>query len=477
MNATELLLEGKPDAIALIHDRQAMSYAALRSLCRHSAGTWQELGIRPGQRCVVALPDGIDWAVAFIGLIWAGGQPIAVNPRTATDQLGGLVRDSGATVLLLEDMAAAAFGAGAIALSDWQTRLADCQHAPNAVQASPDSPAFILYSSGTTGTPKGIIHAHRAIRDAHVFARDMLGASAADRFYSTSKLFFAYPLANAFFAGLRLGASVILDSGWPDPARVAENVARHRPTLFFSVPTLLRRLLQAGVSFDSLRASVSAGEACPPALAQDWAAHTGAELVNGYGTTETLSLMLYRRQSMGVARATPLTRVTEETTPDSESGTLRLWFDHPAVALGYSRQVTHDNARFGMHGFSPGDLFRKANDDEGWLFAGRTDQLVKVFGRWVDIVAVEDILQHALQEHLGELCIVPCRANDADLICLHLFIVPARSCDAATLAADAARAFEALPPYQRPCELHLVEGFPRTDTGKLKRAELASQLA
>ncbi|NMG01442.1 class I adenylate-forming enzyme family protein [Azoarcus taiwanensis] len=478
MNAAELLVGGRPEAIALVDNDREIDYADLRALCRRSAGAWLALGVRPGERVVIALPDGIDWAIAFIGLMWAGGQPIIVNPRTSAEQFHGLIDDSGAATLLLEDAVAATHGAGAIALSNWQRRLAACQHMPEPFSAEPDWPAFMLYSSGTTGRPKGVVHAHRAICEAHVFARNLLGADATDRFYSTSKLFFAYPLANALFAGLRLGATVILDFAWPEPGRVAEIVARHRPTLFFSVPTLLRRLLEAGVSLGPLRASVSAGEACPPALAQAWMAHTGAELINGYGTTETLCLMLYRTPSMGAACATPLTRVTEEASTDCGNETLRLWFDHPAVALGYSRTVTHDSARFGAFGFSPGDLFRKADDAEGWLFAGRTDQLVKVFGRWVDILAVEDVLQQVLKGHLGELCVVPRRGkDDSEPVCLHLFIVPAASGDTAELSRDATHAIEALPPYQRPREIHLVAAFPRTDTGKLKRAELASQVS
>jgi acyl-coenzyme A synthetase/AMP-(fatty) acid ligase len=294
MNAAEHLLAGAPGQIALIEGDIRVDYAGLRADCIRSAAALHDAGLRPGDACVLALPDGIEWATAFIGMLWAGVRPIAINPRTAAAQITDLMQDSGAAAALLEDQAARALGdKRAIDLTEWRRRVERATAAPAAAPAADDDPAFLLYSSGTTGRPKGILHAHRAIRDAHVFARDLLGARPEHRFYSSSKLFFAYPLANAFFAGLRLGATVVLDPEWPDPARVAAMVERHEPHIFFSVPTLYRRLVDAGVRFRGLHAAVSAGEACPPALAREWQAMTGVPLVNGYGTTETLSLVLY----------------------------------------------------------------------------------------------------------------------------------------------------------------------------------------
>ncbi|HNO63219.1 MAG TPA: AMP-binding protein, partial [Thauera aminoaromatica] len=325
MNAAEWLLAGDPARIALIEGDVRIDYAGLRADSIRSAAALLDAGLRPGDACVLALPDGIEWATAFIGMLWAGVRPIAINPRTATTQLADLMLDSGAAAALLEDEAARALGdKRAIDLGEWRRRVERATATPAAAQAADDDPAFLLYSSGTTGRPKGILHAHRAIRDAHVFARDLLGARPEHRFYSSSKLFFAYPLANAFFAGLRLGATVVLDPEWPDPARVAAMVERHEPHIFFSVPTLYRRLIDAGVRFRGVHAAVSAGEACPPALARDWQAMTGVPLVNGYGTTETLSLVLYRTPEMDAACPTPLIEIHPEQLTSGELETWRL---------------------------------------------------------------------------------------------------------------------------------------------------------
>ena len=470
MNAAELLLQGAPDAPALIeHGGERLTYAQLRRRVEQAAAVWRDRGLAAGDRCVIGLADGIDWVAAFLGLIWMGAIPIAVSPRTEPERIRDLIEDAGAAALLMEDETARALGdARALGRSAWQTLLRGATGCATPVDAAEDAPAFWLYSSGTTGRPKGIMHAQRAFAHAHVFARDILGATPRDRFYSTSKLFFAYPLANSLLAGLRLGARVVLDAAWPTPERVAQLAAEHRPTLLFSVPTLYRRLIEAGLSFPSVRRAVSAGEACPPDVAEAWLRQTGVALVNGYGTTETLSLVLYRTGDMGGARPTPLTRVRAEA--GTSGGAHRLWFSHPAVALGYRREAPHDSARFEGGEFSPGDLFRAAADGDGWLFCGRTDQLVKVFGRWVDTVALEQGLSERLRGSVRELCVVA-RGGSDDTVALHLFAVPGAGGEAAAQAAIA-RALADLPAYQRPATVRLLGELPRTETGKLRRGEL-----
>lgn len=478
MNAAELLLGGEAGAVALIEDGRRQTYGELRSWVERAAAAWIARGLRPDDRCVVGLPDGADWVVAFLGLIWMGGIPIAISPRTETKLVRDLLADSGAVALLLEDdVAAAVSDPRAFGLGTWRALLDATNASAPLRQVDENEPAFWLYSSGTTGKPKGIIHAHRTVANAHVFARDVLGATPADIFYSTSKLFFAYPLANALFAGLRLGASVVLDAEWPNAERVARNVAQHRPTLFFSVPTLYRRLTEAGVPFTSVRRAVSAGEACPPDVAEDWLRLTGLSLVNGYGTTETLALMLYRTEDMHGIRPTPLTQVRVDAQEGGRDGAVRLWFSHPCLALGYSRIVTHDSARFEGNAFSPGDLFRPVGPGmaESWTFAGRSDQLLKVFGRWVDTIALEQDLARRMQGRVRESCIVPRGTERGGTNALHLFVVPG-SADAAAARKAAEEAVAGLPAYQRPQAIHLVADMPRTETGKLRRGVLGKML-
>ena len=477
MNAAELLLNGNPRALALLQGEDRITYGALRERALQAATAWRGRGIGAGDICIIGLPDSIDMVIAFLGLLWMGAIPVPISPRIEPQQIADLLIDSGAKALLVEDgMAERIAGPGIVKLSSWRAALETAGgDALPAVEADADSPAFMLYSSGTTGKPKGIIHAHRCVESAHVFAQEVLGATADDRFFSTSKLFFAYPLANSLFAGLRLGASVVLDSEWPNPQRVAELVQRHAPTLLFSVPTLYQRLFDADIAFPSVRRFVSAGEACSPSLAAAWEQRHGVSLVNGYGTTETLSLMLYKSSAMRGLRPTPLTLVREEATDSSDpEASVRLWFSHPGVGLGYSRVVSHDSARFGQHEFSPGDMFRRLAGDDGplWSFAGRSDQLLKVYGRWVDTVALEQWIFEKMQQDISELCIVP--VDDAgSTISLHLFVV-ARPDRAESLLARVLSACDELPAYKRPVRTQILAELPRTETGKVRRGTLKS---
>ena len=482
-NAAELLLAGRAGATALIANDDTIGYGALRERVIGAAAGWSARGIAPGDICVVALADGIDWVIAFLSLVWAGAVPALISPKTEPRMIAELLAESHAKLLLAEDPVAQSVGdARALSLSAWLAARAQSPGGrPEPIAVQDTTPAFLLFSSGTTGRPKGVVHAHRCVQHAQAFAQRVLGAHAGDRFYSTSKLFFAYPLANSLFAGLRLGATVILDAQWPSPERVAELSRRHRPTLLFSVPTLYRRLLDAGVGFDAMRRCVSAGEACPRALAEAWQRRHGLELIDGYGTTETLVLMLYKPPEMAGARAAPLAKVREEPAEggvDSASG-VRLWFSHPCVSLGYTREAPHDSARFGADGFSPGDVFRRSDDKEddgvpSWTYAGRSDQLLKVYGRWVDTLALEHWLIEKMQAEVAELSVVASDDGDAGTR-LHLFVVPRTGRETA-LPERVQQLCGELHHYQRLAETHVVGELPRTETGKVKRGALRESL-
>src|SRR5215468_11740100 len=249
MNAAECLLSvGADEATALECGADRIAYGELRSAVRRAAGAWRGFGLRAGQRVIVFAPDSIEWVIAYLGAIWAGGVAIGVNPRLALSDLASIVAESEVSFLWCEGDASAGMhamagtlpippavvctenGAG-VAWSAAVTAATEIE----ANHSTEESPALWIGTSGTTGIPKGVIHAHRAALDAHCFAQRVLHLEPGDRLYATSKLFFAYALANSLFAGLRLGATVILDRERPTPERVQAVVARHRPTILFTV--------------------------------------------------------------------------------------------------------------------------------------------------------------------------------------------------------------------------------------------------
>jgi acyl-coenzyme A synthetase/AMP-(fatty) acid ligase len=332
-----------------------------------------------------------------------------------------------------------------------------------------DAPAFWCHSSGTSGKPKAVVHGHRFARQIEQVSREGLGIVAGDRLFATSKLFFSYPQTNSLFAGLKLGATVIIDPQWPTAASVAATVAAQRPTVLFSVPSLYRNLLHErlapAIAQAGVRLCVSAGEALPASLRDEWRRQTGLVIVNGYGASETLILvMLDRGDGQGFA---PSPGVDIQPLEAMEAGVpTRLLIRAPTLAVGYLDRPQAQAENFRDGAFCPADLFAR-EDNGGWRFAGREDSLVKIHGRWVNLVELEErlSLQAPGIAEAAAVCVPDSDGVDA----VALFFVAS---DVAAVGAALQAGAEAMPPYQRPRWLHAVEALPRTPTGKLLRRKL-----
>ena len=478
MNAAQRLLsQGDDAATALVCGQRLVSYRELREAVARAGGLLRARGVQPGDRVVVLGADSVAWVVAWLGGLWAGAVSLGLNPRTQPDELADILLESRARLCLADPDAASSLATSTLQMPLHVLDL-------DAVEALPSQPialhprepgevAFWLYSSGTTGRPKAIVHRHSCVEGCAAFARDVLGVTARDRLYATSKLFFAYPLANSLFAGLFLGASVVLDPRWPEPARVAEVADAHRPTILFSVPTLFHRMLDAGVAQTIARAGVrryvSAGEGLPKAVAQRWREATGASILGGYGMTETLALVLYADPLNDPGgRPAPLASVRADPPADA-AAPQRLWFRHPSLALGY-----HDRGELQRRAFrdgwcSSGDLFYP-NDDGSWRFAGREDALLKVAGRWVDAQAVNANIAYGMGALLEDSTVLGI-AGAEGLTGLALYAVAARDVESAARA-RLAEVASRLPVHQQPRWVYWLDALPRTPTGKLSSAGL-----
>lgn len=496
MNAAEILIAaGAENRIALECGERKLSYGELRDAVGRAAGAWRTLGLHEDERVLIFAPDGLDWVIAYLGAIAAGGVAVGLNSRLFEKELGVILAESGARFIccesgslpLLTGLCAQLENPPRIlemddAAAEWP-RLLGSTPALAPVPRQPEDMALWIYTSGTTGRPKAVIHAQRMAEGCLAVARDILGLSAADRLYASSKLFFAYSLGNSLFAGLRLGATVVLDGEWPTAERVAQVCERHHPTVLFSVPTLYRKITQAGLAqrlkAAGVRHYVSAGESLPVSVRRELERATGAAPLSGYGTSETLFLMLYCRDDSGVLRATPLTEARncdafgESDEPDAGLPR-RLCLRHPSVALGYW-QRPDAQADFKDGWFSPGDLFVPSGEEgNAWEFSGRTDDMLKISGQWVSTIAVDQALLAACGDSVQELGSVAVK-NAEGLTEIAVLVVPSadRAADArARLAAGIA----ALPGFKRPRRISFVESLPRTATGKLQRNKLAGML-
>lgn len=480
MNAVEYLLAvGRDDQVAIEAGDERISYRALRDAVARAGAAWRARGLAPDERVLVFAPDSIGWVVAYLGAIWAGGVAVGLNSRLFERELGAILRESGARFAWCSPdgapfLARLAQGAPrppeAIVDADF---LADakCAAPMPAAPRADDDPAFWIYTSGTTGLPKGVIHAQRTVIAAADFAATVLGATPDDRFYASSKLFFAYALGNSLCAGLRLGATVVLDPEWPTAERVAETVARHRPTLLFSVPTLYLKMLQTRVAgrMGSVRRFVSAGEALPLGVRRGWREATGIEPVSGYGTSETIVLFFHCSDESGVLA--PLPRVEMQLPePAPEPGTPhRLWLRHPSVALGYWQRPDADRDAFREGWFSPGDLFQRLPDGR-WTLCGRDDDMLKISGQWVSILEVEQALAASCSGYIQEIAAVGFRNADG-LSSIAVFAVADAGQERAAASAME-RGIEALPKLKRPRQIRWVAELPKTATGKLQRRQL-----
>jgi acyl-coenzyme A synthetase/AMP-(fatty) acid ligase len=484
MNAAEYLLAaGRDDKVAIEAGDERITYRGLRAAVARAGAAWRSLGLAPNDRVLVFAPDSIDWVIAYLGTIWAGGVAVGLNSRLFERELASVLNESGARFAwcmpearaLLERLThGAPCPPCPVVAADFRAAASGAAPMPAAQRADEDM-ALWIYTSGTTGAPKGVIHAQRAVVAATDCASAVLGATPEDKLYPSSKLFFAYALGNGLCAGLRLGATLVLDHEWPTAERVAEIVARHRPTLVFSVPTLYLKMLQTGVAkrLNGVRHYVSAGEALPPAVRHGWRDATGLEPVSGYGTSETIFLMLHCSDGSGTLAPTPRVelRLPE---PAPEAGTPhRLWLRHPSVALGYWQRPDADREAFRDGWFSPGDLFQRAGDRR-WTLHGRDDDMLKISGQWVSILEVEQALAAACGPSVQELAAVGFRNADG-LSSIAVFAVAAAGQEESARGVLQTR-IDTLPKVKRPREIRWVSELPKTATGKLQRRRLREAL-
>lgn len=468
-NAAAVLLAAADAACpAIVCGDDLLNYGELRDRVARAAGALRELGVGAGARVAIKLPDGIDWAVTFLGAMWAGAIAVGVNPRIPVPEWHYIVDEAGFAVIIADgaDDTPVPWHSRVVARQDWRA-LVEHSVAVEAQAVSPETPAFWCHSSGTSGKPKAVIHAHRFAAEIERVSREGVGIRPGDRMFASSKLFFAYPQTNLFYAGLKTGATLILDPQWPTAASVAATVGAQRPDVLLSVPSLYRNILHEGlapgIGAAGVRLCVSAGEALPESLRDEWRRQTGLEIVNGYGASETLVLVMLDRGS-GFMPSPGVSIEPLEALPVGSP--TRLKIRASTLALGYLDRPQAQAEAFRDGAFCPADLFART-ESGAWRFAGREDSLVKVRGRWVNLVELEERLTAGVPGLAEAACV--CVPDEDGVDAIALFYVA--DDEAAALPVLNQRA-EAQQHYQRPRWYHPVQVLPRTATGKLQRRRL-----
>jgi benzoate-CoA ligase len=501
--------EGRGDRPAILTPDRTISYAELATSVSRAASLFTSLGVQREQRILLLLPDGPEFVFAFLGAMKAGLVPVPVPTVGAPDDLAYALDDSRAAALVVhaslydrvERLPARiptlrhrlVVGGLPPGTTGFEGALAAASTRFEAAPTHRDDVAYWLYSSGTTGRPKAVVHLHHDMLfciDAYV--RPVLAMTAEDRTFAMPRLFFSYGLTSCLYLPLWCGASTVLVAERPDPSQVLALCARLRPTLFFSVPTsfaAIVRLLAAGGSREttpgeaappaelaSLRLVVSAGERLPAPLYHEWVARTGIECLDGLGATEVGYIYISNRPgavrpgAAGQLLPGYRARVADgegRELPTGEVG--ELWVSGESVAAGYWNKHDQTKAAFVGDWYRTGD--RCLVDTEGYYFyQGRVDDLLRVAGHWVSPLEVEScLLEHpAVAE-----CAVVGSTDDTELVKPRAFVVrrptvPAEGLEEALRAHVRGR----LAPFKTPRWVTFVDELPRTVTGKLQRYRL-----
>ena len=500
-----IVASGRGSHVAIEYGDKTITYdEVLRNVNRFGSGL-RTLGVRPEERVLLLLFDSPEFVYSFFGAIKIGAVPIPLNTMWKPKDYRHVIRDSRASALVVSEELLPVIET--LEPDDRQplrhtmvagSAEATPPHTPfgallargceicEAERTSRDAPAFWLYSSGSTGAPKGCVHLqHDMVVCAELFGKGILDIRETDRCYSVAKLFFAYGLGNSLYYPFSVGATTILWPGAPTPANVFPIIERHRPTIFFSVPTGYSMLLAFGrpdgeereYDLSSLRLGVSAGEALPAPLYERFKQRYGVDIIDGIGSTETAHMFISNRPgairpgSSGQIVEGYEARVLDEAgmpVPIGEIG--NLWIRGDSTCAGYWNQHEKTKETIQGHWIRTGDKYSLDADGYFW-YAGRSDDMLKVGGQWVSPVEVENVLvaHDAVLE-----CGVIGHENQDGLVKTMAFVVLRQGvAPSVELAKELQQHVRTqLAAYKRPQWVQFVPELPKTATGKIQRFKL-----
>ena len=495
------VLEGRGGKVALECGEEVVTYQDLLERTNRVGNILRRLGVDREHRVLLALVDSPEFLYCFLGAIKIGAIAVPVNPWLRAHEYEYLLNDTGARVALisedslpeieklthdrlshLKEIVLVGSSKPELASLSELMKTASPELEPKLTRK--DDPAFWLYSSGSTGAPKGCVHLHRdMVVCSEAYAKGILRMNESDRCYSVARLFFAYGLGNAGYFPLYCGATTILAPARPTPAGIFADIQRYRPTLFFSVPTNYAALLayrsgdRKDFDLSSIRHAISAGEGLPAPLFERFKQRFGVEILDAWGSTETLQMVLSNRPgevqpgSSGKVIAGYEAKIVNENglpVPQGEIG--QLLIKGNSICIGYWNQHEKTKATFDGVWFRTGDKYYQ--DEAGYFwYAGRADDLFKVNGRWLSPAEVESaLIAHPAVREAG----VVAREDGAGLTKpVAYVVVHADFTSDEQLVRELQKwVVEKIGAYKRPRWIRFVPELPKTATGKLQRFKL-----
>jgi benzoate-CoA ligase family protein len=503
-----------PDRIAIAGEPRTFTYAEVAALANRAGNALLELGVARGDRVLLVLPDSAEFMAAFFGAAKIGAVAVPVNPFARMADYSHYVADCEPRVALVHEAALPEFlpasgeraqmpivvagegiaDTGGVRCFEWRDWIRAASERLSPAATRPHDTAFFLYTSGSGGLPKAAVHQHKDMLVTNRnYAEGVLGLREDDITFSVSKLFFAYGLGNGMYYPFSAGAQTLLNPARTKVEDILHMVRRHRPTIFFAVPTFYAAILREAegthsvVDFSSVRLAVSAGEMLPAEVFERFRRRFGLEILDGIGSTEMLHMFLSSRVgqakpgSCGVPVPGCEAQIVDDAgVPVAEGELGNLWVRGESAFAEYWRipeltARTKRDAAFSSGGGKwvvTGDKF--VRDAEGhYRFCGRADDMLKVAGMWVSPMEVENaLLGHPL---VAEAAVVAgVNAEGLTHAVAHV-VLRGDGQGSQELAAELREHVKArLVSYKVPREVRFLEELPKTPTGKIQRFKLRS---
>ena len=499
--------DSRADAIAIRCQGQTVTYGEYAASVDRAGNALRALGLDIEDRIVILCLDSPAFVYAFFGAIKIGAIPVPTNTLLIPRDLTYILRDSRAKAIVvsapllqkvldvrrdcprLRHVVVTTSGSvpveggvppGVVSFEDAMAAASD-ELSP--ADTTPDDMCFWLYSSGTTGFPKGAVHLqHDMIYSAETLGRYVLGCTEDDRYFTVSPLFHAYGLGNGVFVPMRYGASVVYKPERATPDLVYGLIAAEKPTVMYTAPTFYAALLaypEENFKYDlsSLKFCVSAGEALPKPLFDRWKQRFGTEIIDGIGSTEMLHIFICNRpgSARGGTSGTVVPGYRAKIVDDDgrELGpgdTGNLWVSGDSCCAFYWNKHEKSKATFRGEWTVTGDRYH-VSDDGFFSYEGRSDDMLKVSGQWVSPAEVEA----AVMDHPAVLeCAVVGAKDQDELIKPRAFVLLKDRTKASDALADELKQFvkSRIAPYKYPRWIAFVDDLPKTATGKIQRYKL-----
>ena len=491
-NASRLLwdnLADNPDRIAVLHDQGTLTYRELAAEASRVGNYLQSLGCKAGDRVIFLMDDEPGYPAGIMGAMRAGLVPVLINTLSTKDLISYFIEDSASKAIIHSSVFADLIpdnyqdgrdGVAIVNAADrpWSQSSSHLEEHPTLREDM----AFWMYSSGSTGNPKGIVHIHEdAAYTADTYAHHILNINENDVCFSVPKIYFAYGFGNSITFPMRVGAASVLMSGRPNPKSIFTQIKKFHPTIFFGLPTLYTALAQhpsiETADLSSLRLCISAAEVLSEDIANAWKAKCGLDIVEGLGSTEMLHIYLsnseQERKVSSAGKVVPgyaVRLVDANGNPASagDSGVMEVCGLSGTKSYWNQPEKTADTIRDGW--INTGDRFL-VDEDDYYFFLGRADDLVKVSGQWVYPLEVE----LALNEHEAvlESCVLAVELPDKRMT-IKAWITPAKGHNPDSTLAEELKAYSksVLLPHKYPREIKFVDALPKTGTDKIDRQSL-----